>query len=60
MDQFEIIEDAQFDTKPTKKCNTCKKGLKPTHWAMMLFSVYILIASVYGTIEIVKFIINLF
>jgi hypothetical protein len=59
MDQFEIIEDLQYEV-PKKKCNTCKKGLKPTHWGMMLFSVYILVASVYGTIGIVKFIINLF
>jgi hypothetical protein len=60
MDQFEIIEDAQFDVVPEKKCKACKKGFKATHWAMLLFSVYILIASIYGTIKIAQILINLF
>lgn len=43
-----------------KECSSCKKGLSNTHWTMILVSVYILFAAVYGTIQLVKGLINLF
>lgn len=38
-----------------KKCNECQnKGMTNNNWVMVLVSIYILISSIYGTIEIMK------
>jgi hypothetical protein len=38
-----------------KPCGSCKnKGLKPTHWIMVLVSMYILFSAIYGTIKLFK------
>lgn len=42
------------------ECQTCKKGLNGTQQGMIFFGVYILLASVVGTVEIVKYLISLF
>jgi len=39
-----------------KKCK--KKGLSSTHWVMVTLSVYILFSSIYGTIQLIKLLIN--
>jgi len=36
-------------------CNTCKKGLNTTHWALIMLSTYILGSSIYGTIKLFEF-----
>lgn len=43
-----------------KKCSTCKKGLSKFHITMISISVYMLFASVIGTIQIFKSILSLF
>jgi hypothetical protein len=40
-------------------CKTCKQGLSETQKGMIVFAVYLLIASVIGTVDIVKYLINL-
>lgn len=41
-----------------KPCNTCKnKGLNYKHWMMIVLSFYMLFASIYGTVQLIK---NLF
>ena len=67
MEQVEgqIIEekDIIYDTpeQPKKECKSCKrKTLSKTHWFMVISSVYLLFASIYGTIKLIKEIINLF
>jgi hypothetical protein len=42
-----------------KECSTCQKGLKNTHWGIIALSVWLLASSVYGTIEIIKNVVNL-
>ena len=41
-------------------CQTCKKGLSGTQKGMMVFGFYMILASVIGTIEIVKYVYSLF
>jgi hypothetical protein len=42
-------------TQPEEECKTCKqKGLTKGQWIMLSASFYILFASIYGTIKIVK------
>ena len=67
METFEgqIIEekDIIYDTpeQPKKECKTCKsKKLSKTHWLIMISSFYLLFASVYGTVKLIKELINLF
>jgi len=67
MEPFEgqIIEekDIIYDTseQPKKECKTCKsKKLSKTHWLIMIGSFYLLFASVYGTVKLIKELINLF
>jgi hypothetical protein len=44
-----------------KECKSCKTDkLKPKHWAVVGFALYIIVASVIGTIHIVKQIAHLF
>jgi hypothetical protein len=42
------------------ECQTCKKGLNGTQQGMIFFGFYLLLASVVGTIEIVKYLFSLF
>jgi len=53
-----IIEEVQ-PKKNCKKCNS-SKSLKMVPTSMIIFTIYFLVAAVYGTIEIVKDIIALF
>lgn len=48
-----------METNEKKKCKSCRKFTK-THWSMIIISFYILFAAVYGTIKLVKEIMNLF
>ena len=59
MDQFEIIEDLQYQT-PKKNCSACKKVLSGIHWGILSLSAFILGTSIYGTIKLVQLIISLF
>jgi hypothetical protein len=43
-----------------KKCSKCNKGFSKKQWYLVFLSIYILIASVYGTIKIVSDIVSLF
>ena len=61
----QIIEekDIIYDTheQPKKECKTCKrKSLSKSHWVVMIISSYVLFSSIYGTIKLVKELINLF
>jgi hypothetical protein len=42
------------------ECSVCKKGMSNSQIWITILAVYMLIAAVYGTIEIVKNIISLF
>ena len=41
-------------------CSKCKKGFSTKQWYLVGLSLYILVASIYGTIKIVENIISLF
>lgn len=43
-----------------KNCKTCNKGISQKQWYLVILSIYILVASVYGTVKIVENIISLF
>lgn len=43
-----------------KKCNKCNKGLNIPQWTMIVFSFYILIAAVYGTIKLFQDLYSMF
>lgn len=43
-----------------KKCGSCKKKLSNTQITMAILSFYILFASIYGTIKLIKDIISIF
>jgi hypothetical protein len=67
MEPFEgqIIEEKDIiygtPEQPKKECKTCKsKKLSKTHWLIMIGSFYLLFASVYGTVKLIKELINLF
>jgi hypothetical protein len=35
-------------------CKQCKKGLTLTQKSLIVFSIYILLTSIYGTVQIIK------
>ena len=41
-------------------CTTCKKGLNKTQISLVVLGVYILMTSIYGSIELFKSLYNLF
>jgi hypothetical protein len=41
-------------------CNTCKKGLSETQKWVLALSMYMFITSIYGTIVLIKNIVDLF
>ena len=51
MENMEINSEVKTEKK---KCNTCKKGLNKSHWFMIILSLYLFLASIYGTIQIIK------
>jgi hypothetical protein len=67
--ETEIIEEKdiidvtpeQQPEQPEEECTTCKqKGLTKGQWIMLTSSFYILFSSIYGTIKIIKELINQF
>ena len=42
------------------KCQACKTGLSNTQIGLLVVSAYILISSIYGTIELIKNLIGFF
>jgi len=53
MENIELEKAIELE-KP-KECKTCKKKkMKATDWVMFLFSLYILFATIYGTIHLFK------
>jgi hypothetical protein len=43
-----------------KKCSTCSKGLNIPQWSMLVFSFYILIAAIYGTVKMLQDLYSMF
>jgi len=43
-----------LEQKPSRGCKKCNKGLSNTNWFMIALSIYLLITSVYGTIQLFK------
>lgn len=59
IEEKDIIYDTPTQSK--KECKTCKrKKLSKTHWIIMIGSFYLLFASVYGTVKLIKELFNLF
>ena len=59
IEEKDIIYD--ITEQPKKECKTCKrKSLSKSHWVMVIISTYVLFSSIYGTIKLVKELINLF
>jgi hypothetical protein len=56
------MENENFKNKATQVtgCKTCKKGLSNSQKSLVVFSIYILIACVVGTIEIFKYLAKFF
>lgn len=53
----------KYQTNPTEtendsECSKCKKGLNAKMKWTILLAMYMLFSSVYGTIEIIKYLIN--
>jgi hypothetical protein len=46
--------DVEAIRQSKKGCKTCKKGLSKANWAMLIFSMYMLFSSIYGTIKLIK------
>lgn len=42
------------------KCQACKRGMSNTQIGLLVVSAYILISSIYGTIELIKNLIGFF
>jgi len=55
------MENLDFMQSNNSECKTCKQNGLNTHqtW-MLILAIYILISSVYGTIEMIKGIANFF
>jgi hypothetical protein len=63
--ETQIIEEKDIiyatPEQPKKECKSCKrKTLSKSHWLMVITSVYLLFASIYGTVKLIKELINLF
>jgi hypothetical protein len=61
----QIIEEKDIiyatPEQPKKECKSCKrKTLSKTHWTMVISSVYLLFASIYGTIKLIEKLMSLF
>jgi len=56
------MENRITEIKPKKSCKKCspKEKLKSLPISLIIFSLYFLVSSVYGTIQIIKDIISLF
>ncbi len=56
------MENTIVEVQPKKSCSKCSSAetLKRVPTSMLIFTIYFLVAAVYGTIEIVKDIISLF
>ena len=55
----QIIEEKDIiyatPEQPKKDCKSCKrKTLSKSHWLMVITSVYLLFASIYGTIKLIN------
>ena len=49
------VVDVELNDEPTKECKTCKqKTLTPGQWGMALLGVYLIFASIYGTVKLIK------
>ncbi len=45
----------KFSGKKSKKCSSCKSpGLRVGNWVSIIIGFYILFASIYGTIQLIK------
>ena len=42
------------------KCQACKRGMNNTQIGLLVVSAYILVSSIYGTIELIKNLIGFF
>tara|TARA_R110000868_G_scaffold24556_2_gene96801 strand:- start:612 stop:836 length:225 start_codon:yes stop_codon:yes gene_type:complete len=52
-------EQPEQPEQPEEECKTCKqKGLTKGQWIMLSASFYILFSAIYGTIKIIKELIN--
>ena len=52
--------DAIETENKTEGCNTCKKGLNNNAKWTIILSIYMLITSIYGTIQLFKSLISFF
>lgn len=43
-----------------KECESCKGGVKTSHYLIIIFSIFIMITSIYGTVELISNIIKYF
>jgi len=50
-----IVVTPEQPIQPEKECKTCKqKTLTPVQWGIALLGMYLIFASVYGTIKLIK------
>ena len=48
-------KDIVMKSDEKKECKSCKrKTLSKTHWVMVISSVYLLFASIYGTVKLIN------
>ena len=61
IEEKDIIDVSPEQQHEQEECTTCKqKGLTKGQWIMLSSSFYILFSSIYGTIKIIKELINYF
>jgi hypothetical protein len=56
IDEKDIIMKSDEEKKECKSCK--RKTLSKTHWFMVISSVYLLFASIYGTVKLINELIN--
>ena len=55
------VVDVELNEEPTKECKSCKqKTLTPGQWGMALLGTYLVFASIYGTIKLIKDVLSFF
>ena len=54
------IKQLKNEATQVTGCSQCKKGMSKTQWGLLIFSLYMFGAGIYGTIQIIKDVISLF
>jgi|LakMenEpi03Aug12_release.lakeMendotaPanAssembly.Ray.scaffolds.fasta_scaffold707133_2 hypothetical protein len=54
------VQDVKTEATKVTGCKTCKKRLSNTQLFLIFVSVYILLSSIFGTVVMLKYLVDLF